>query len=272
MPYSPGWRTTTSNIQIRGMMARTKFCPIPMRDLGPCGKRVRRGLMCSAHYERNRMGRSMESPFYRNPKSHTLPPCNIKMDSGFSCGKEHYAKGMCDFHYQRSRADIDLGVPRIRGRYKNEVCYLPHCDRPAECMGLCGAHYSRKQLGKDLDVVVKGRPKNLPIGTKRIDSEGYVSICIDSKDPVSNGKRWIQEHRYVMSKSIGRALEPNENVHHLNGIRSDNRLENLELWKVTQPVGQRVSDLIRFANEIIKEYGTDPFLYDKDGEVGTIRN
>ena len=256
-------------------MALTKFCPIPMMELGPCGKRVRRGLMCSAHYERNRIGMSMESPFYRNPKSYALPPCNIKMDSGFSCGKEHYAKGMCDFHYQRDRTGVDLEVPRIKGRYKNEVCYLIHCDKPAACMGLCGAHYSRKQLGKDLSVVIKDKPTNLPIGTRRIDAEGYATIRIDSEDEISkqlNGKRWIQEHRYVMSKSIGRALEPNENVHHLNGVRDDNRLENLELWKTPQPVGQRVSDLIRFANEIIEKYGTDPSLYDKDGEVGTIGN
>ena len=49
-----------------------------------------------------------------------------------------------------------------------------------------------------------------------------------------------------MERSIGRRLEPGENVHHINGVKHDNRIENLELWFRGQPVGQRVTDLVRF--------------------------
>ncbi len=66
-------------------------------------------------------------------------------------------------------------------------------------------------------------------GGRTTDKDGYVLVYTPDH-PHANQQRRVREHRLVMEQHLGRYLEPGEVVHHLNDLRDDNRLENLELF------------------------------------------
>lgn len=87
-------------------------------------------------------------------------------------------------------------------------------------------------------------------------SHGYWfrPIRPDEADLVPMGRTREFEHRLVMAAHLGRPLTADETVHHKNGDRLDNRLDNLELWSISQPKGQRMADKVTWARELLAAY------------------
>ena len=88
-------------------------------------------------------------------------------------------------------------------------------------------------------------------GTIRKNKSGYKNIYL-GKDI-----GWKSHHRVVMARFLKRKLKSKETVHHLNGIRDDNRIENLELWSHSHPRGQRVKDKLDWIEEFLSTYVDD---------------
>lgn len=92
-------------------------------------------------------------------------------------------------------------------------------------------------------------------GEGNIDAQGYKTITKRGHPNQMDAKGRIREHIFIMSEHLKRPLFKGETIHHKNGNRLDNRIENLELWNRGQPPGQRVEDRIKYYIEFLEQYG-----------------
>jgi DNA-binding CsgD family transcriptional regulator len=78
-------------------------------------------------------------------------------------------------------------------------------------------------------------------GGRHRNDDGYFLVRVDPEDPLAvmrMDRGYVLEHRLVMARHLGRPLESHETVHHKNGRRDDNRIENLELRRGKHGKGQ----------------------------------
>lgn len=115
---------------------------------------------------------------------------------------------------------------------------------------------ARKKLGLSTDLSISYKRKRNLESWITITKPGYVVIGRPTH-PNARKNGLIFQHVWIMSEHLGRPLNKGETVHHINGIRHDNRIENLELWHRGQPAGQRVEDKIRWCKEFLDQYGYD---------------
>lgn len=141
-------------------------------------------------------------------------------------------------------------------------CSVQDCERSiwTNNRKYCRMHQQRADLSggnpEGLGRGSKGVPR--PRGRRNmsgryVNSDGYVRVRVEGA--VGNGG-WPLEHRYVMEQHLNRSLLPGENIHHLDGNRQNNAIDNLELWITLQPSGQRPEDLVAYAKEILRRYDT----------------
>jgi hypothetical protein len=114
-----------------------------------------------------------------------------------------------------------------------------------------------KSSKSGLCVTCNGISRRATTPKRSINAAGYAVLTAHWDHPNASHRGRVLEHVKVMSDYLGRGLLPGENVHHINGVKDDNRLENLELWSTSQPAGQRVVEKVQWAKELLALYEPD---------------
>ena len=209
---------------------------------------------CQSHHRRSVEGKEMDSPLRRPNEGE----CEFTGEQTGNCGRPQYAKGLCRVHYERSLQGREMDAPIRRSWQMGESlvgqCTVEdetgRCPRRVNARGMCNTHYLRWQKTGGSGPVALLRKA---AGEGHLNDRGYVEI------QVGGVKR--HQHLWVADEMIGVRVDTSKfEVHHKNGIRNDNRPENLEIVPIGHGAGQHFEDLVPF----IVEHSLDE-LYRRDG-------
>jgi len=242
LPASNHWRQLKSKtcaacgIEFTPNNPRRIFCSVACRN----GKK--NCVVCGTSFilKGNTTGKYCSSAcWYKEPGKRILPDRTCK-----TCGTE-FVPGTATQGYCCTECKV------IASRKPREVLNCLTCEKP---LVIVVGNRTRKFCSRACALTGGSRRgiTRADLGDSAKGPNGYRLVKVG---PIYEGayrNGWALEHRVVMEQSLGRSLLPSERVHHRNGQRNDNRIENLELWLVPNkkdPAGQRVEDLLVLLRE-----------------------
>lgn len=198
-----------------------------------------RGL-CHTHYMAHRRGLLNEDGTEARPRQRALPygPDAVCIVKG--CKGRPKGRGLCNKHLLLHRAgQLDIDTPSV-GFRKSTVrhasrCIVKGCSRRPSNRSMCTTHAQQRIVGiLDEQGNRLREPRNpgarrRPEGWRKVDAQGYVLVVAPEDHPRARADGTILEHRLVVEGVLDRHLEEWEVVHHRDGERTNNNIENLQL-------------------------------------------